>query len=92
MGDVHQPNPPGQTHKLWVALFPVVTPSKRPTAVSGTLGPSNAVILGLSGFEAHCSLTKSKVPFLQKMSHMHVHRKICQAFREAHGLSKSICE
>ena len=87
MRDVLQSNPLGQTHKLWVALFPVVTPNKRPTAVSGTLGPSNAVILGLSGFGAHFSLTKSKVPFLQKMSHMHVHRKICQHFTAAHGLS-----
>lgn len=90
--DVHQSNPPGRTHKLWVALFPVATPSKGPTAVSGTLGPSNAVILGPSGFGAHFSLTKSKLPFLQKMSHKHVHRKICQPFTVAHGLSKSICE
>ena len=62
MGDVHQPNPPGQTHKLWVALFPVVTPSKRPTAVSGTLGPSNAVILGLSGVPAQVALCRGGRP------------------------------
>ena len=48
------------------------------TAVSGTLVPSNAVILDLSGvLDPFQSLIKSKVPFLQKMSCMHVHRKIC---------------